>query len=571
MQRPVLPSFLSSIFSEEIFYPKFFTTIKTYNKKLFVKDLLAGVIMCVVALPMSIAFGIASGVTPEVGLITAIVGGFLIAFLGGSRVQIGGPAGSFILVVSGVVASYGMSGLVIVTILAGIMLIFMGLLKLGDVIKFMPYPVVVGFTSGMAVVIFSTQIKDFFGLDMGNVPLTFHEKWYSYFMHFESINFYATGIALATVILSFLWTRINRTIPAALIAIILTTVAVQIFNLPVETIGSRFGEIELQMSSPKFPSATYDAIRDLLPIAFTVAMLCAIESLLSAMVTDGVIGGKHRSNTELIAEGFANIGCGLFGGMPAAGAVARSMTNIKNGGRTPVAGMVHAVTLLILLLAFGQYAKMIPMPCLAGILVVVSYNMSEWRSFRGLFRNSRSEVVVLLATFLLTVIFDITLAIEVGLVLALFLFVRRISKTSEVQIFTNTTLTEDGDLHDNSTLPNGVEIFRINGPFFFGVANKFEEAHKLVRKAPKVRIIDMALVPFMDATGLQNMYSFFKKCQNEKVITILARVNTNVMEDLKSHILYKHIGATNIFPDLEEAVTRSTFLIQKMNDKTVEN
>lgn len=562
MQRPVLPSFVTSIFSEDIFYPKFLTTIKTYNKQLFAKDLLAGVIMCVVALPMAIAFGIASGVTPEVGLITAIVGGFLIAFLGGSRVQIGGPTGSFILVVSGVVASYGMTGLVIVTVLAGIMLIVMGLLKLGDVIKFMPYPVVVGFTSGMAVVIFSTQIKDFFGLDMGSVPISFHQKWYSYFMHMDSINYYAMGIALFTVILSFAWIRVNRTIPAALIAIIVTTLAVQLFNLPVETIGSRFGEIELQMSSPKFPSATYDAIRNLLPIAFTVAMLCAIESLLSAMVTDGVIGGKHRSNTELIAEGFANIGSGLFGGMPAAGAVARSMTNIKNGGRTPVAGMVHAVTLLILLLAFGQYAKMIPMSCLAGILVVVAYNMSEWRSFAGLFRNSRSEVLVLLATFFLTVVFDITLAIEVGLILALFLFVRRISKTSEIQVFTNKTMTEEGELHDNSTLPNGVEIFRINGPFFFGIANKFEEAHKLVRKAPKVRIIDMDLVPFMDATGLQNMYSFYKKCRNEKTLTILARVNATVMEDLKSHVLYTDIGAANIFSDIEEAVARATVLVQ---------
>jgi SulP family sulfate permease len=375
------------IFNREVFHPELLSTVKSYSRRQLLQDVIAGVIVGIVALPLAIAFGIASGVTPEKGLVTAIIAGFIISLLGGSRVQIGGPTGAFIIIVAGVVGTYGVQGLMVATLIAGAMLVVMGLLKLGDVIKFIPYPVVVGFTSGIALTIFSTQIKDFFGLTMSENPAEFHEKWLAYFQHFATLNPYATGIAVFTVVVAFAWAKVNKLIPGTLIAIIATTVAVAVFGLPVETIGSRFGEISANVPAPEVPSIDFATFRKLLPVAFTIAMLGAIESLLSAMVADGAIGSRHRSNTELIAQGVANMVVPLFGGIPATGAIARTMTNIKNGGRTPVAGLVHAVVLLLILLLFARWAKLIPMSCLAGILVVVSYNMSEWRSFAGMFRN----------------------------------------------------------------------------------------------------------------------------------------------------------------------------------------
>ncbi|MDR2814792.1 MAG: sulfate permease [Prevotellaceae bacterium] len=551
----------------EIFHPELLTTIKTYSRKQLAQDVIAGIIVGIVALPLAIAFGIASGVTPEKGIITAIVAGFIISFFGGSRVQIGGPTGAFIVIVAGVVSAYGLSGLMIATFLAGILLIIMGLLKLGDVIKFMPYPVIVGFTSGIALVIFSTQIKDFFGLTMPETPTEFHEKWVAYFRHFSSANLHATGIALFTALVSVFWAKVNKLIPGTLIAIVITTALVSIFDMPVETIGSRFGSIDAHMPAPTVPEIDFASFRKLLPVAFTIAMLGAIESLLSAMVADGAIGAKHRSNTELIAQGIANMVTPLFGGIPATGAIARTMTNIKNGGRTPVAGLVHTATLLLILLIFAKWAKLIPMSCLAGILVVVAYNMSEWRSFAGIFRNSRSEVAVLLTTFLLTVIFDLTIAIEVGLVLALFLFVRRISKATGVQVIKEKIApgeTEQEVLTEEAlSIPKGVDVFEIDGPFFFGVANRFEEAQKQVVRPPKVRIIRMRKVPFMDSTGLRNLRSFYRKCKGEKIHILLSGVNPSVESSLKTDGLYDVIGADNIFDHISKAMKRAEELVGK--------
>ncbi|MDR0763194.1 MAG: sulfate permease [Bacteroidales bacterium] len=543
------------------FKPKILDALKGYNRKAFIKDLTAGVVVGIVALPMAIAFGIASGVTPQQGIITAIIAGFIISFLGGSRVQIGGPTGAFIVIVAGVVSTYGMLGLLVATMMAGIMLLLMGFLKLGDIIKFIPYPVIVGFTSGIAVVIFSTQMNDFFGLGLLNVPSAFHEKWLIYFQNVDSINLWAVGIAVFTVLTGFFWVKINKSVPGSLVAIILTTVAVWLFNIPVETIGSRFGEIAAKVPAPVLPVFTFESIRMLLPVAFTIAMLGAIESLLSAMVADGAIGDRHNSNTELIAQGAANIITPLFGGIPATGAIARTMTNIKNGGRTPIAGIIHAVILLLLLLLFGRWAKMIPMPCLAGILVIIAYNMSEWRSFRGLLRNSRADIAVLLTTFFLTVVFDLTIAIGVGLILAILLFVRRISQSSTVQIMQH-DLAPDTAAASELPLPKGVDVFRINGPFFFGIANKFEEAFLRVSKPPKVRIIDMGNVPFIDATGIQNLTAFWKKCKSVHIKVILARVNPVVLETLKQNILYENIGVNQIFSDFTSAVEEAKEMLK---------
>jgi sulfate permease, SulP family len=543
------------------FHPKFFTTIKNYNLKTFLSDLAAGVIVGVVALPLAIAFGIASGVSPERGLITAIIAGFLISFLGGSRVQIGGPTGAFIVIVYGIVEQFGVEGLIIATIMAGFMLVAMGLLKLGTIIKFMPYPIVVGFTSGIAVVIFSSQIKDFFGLQaLGNVPAGFIEKWVYYFNHAESLNVFALGIATATVAIALLWPMINKKIPGTLIALLFTTVMVSLFQLPVETIGSRFGEIRATIPAPTIPSVDFSTLRMLFVPAFTIAMLGAIESLLSAMVADGATGGNHRSNTELIGQGIANIITPLFGGIPATGAIARTMTNIRNGGKTPVAGIIHAMVLLLIMLFFGKWAKLIPMSCLAGILVIVAYNMSEWRSFKALFRNSKSEVAVLLTTFFLTVIIDLTVAIQFGLLLAVFLFLKRVIETTDVEVLNAEVEDEKSEKFDEGEMleiPEGVEVFEVRGPFFFGVANKFEEAEKQVSKKPAIRIIRLRRVPFIDSTGLNNLHSFIRKGQNQGVKIILSGANPKVREALIKGNIQQLVGEQQICADIYTSLERA--------------
>ncbi|MBW6479753.1 MAG: sulfate permease [Bacteroidales bacterium] len=544
-----------------MFQPKLLTTLRGYNRKMFLNDLIAGVIVGVVALPLAIAFGIASGVSPEKGLITAIIAGFLISALGGSRVQIGGPTGAFIVIVYGIVEQHGVSGLVIATIMAGIMLIAMGMLRLGSIIKFMPHPIIVGFTSGIAVVIFSSQIKDFFGLQIDDaVPAGFIEKWTFYFEHSHTIDWISFTIALGTVLLSVLWPKVNKKIPGSILAIIFATLVVSLFNLPVETIGSRFGEIPSTFPSPRVPSVNYSTFKMLLGPAFTIAILGAIESLLSAMVADGAIGGKHRSNTELIAQGVANVITPLFGGMPATGAIARTMVNIRNGGLTPVAGIVHALVLLFILLFFGSWAKLIPMACLAGILVVVSYNMSEWRSFRGLLRNSKSDISVLLITFFLTVFIDLSVAIQFGVLLAMILFVRRVMETTQIAVL-QTEVEEDGSLfideNEKIEIPKGVEVYEINGPFFFGVANKFEEAEKQVGAGSKVRIIRMRRVPFIDSTGLKNLRSFVERSLRSGCQIILSGVNKDVEKALQKDGLSKIIGQENIHPSIAEALKRA--------------
>ena len=553
----------------KVFDPKIVFTLKHYTKKQFYSDLMAGVIVGIVALPLAIAFGIASGVTPEKGLFTAIIAGFIISLLGGSRVQIGGPTGAFIVIVYGIVQQYGLTGLAIATMIAGLMLIAMGLMKLGTVIKFIPYPVVVGFTSGIALTIFATQIKDLFGLQIDKVPADFLHKWVVYAHNISSINWWATLIGVLSIAIIAITPKISKKIPGSLIAIVLMTVVVYVLKHSfgvegIETIGDRFSINAALPQASKF-SIDFDTVRTLLPVAFTIAMLGAIESLLSATVADGVIGSRHNSNTELIAQGVANVITPIFGGIPATGAIARTMTNINNGGRTPVAGIIHAFVLLLILLFLGNLTKHIPMACLAGVLVIVAYNMSEWRTFKSLMRNTKSDVSVLLATFLLTVIFDLTIAIEVGLLLAVLLFIRRISETSTISVFQDeveaASYVEGGAETDKLSLPKGVEVYEIEGPFFFGVANKFEEIMKQVNDKPKVRIIRMRKVPFIDSTGVHNLENLIKMCNKDKTTVLLSGVNDNVRKVLLQVELDKKIGLENICSNINEAIEKASKLV----------
>ena len=540
----------------KVFDPKIIFTLKNYSKEKFYADLMAGVIVGIVALPLAIACGIASGVTPEKGLFTAIIAGFIISLLGGSRVQIGGPTGAFIVIVYGIVQQYGVTGLAIATMIAGVMLVAMGLLKLGAVIKFIPYPVVVGFTSGIALTIFATQIKDLFGLEIAKVPADFIHKWIAYGENITSINWWSSLIGILSIIIIAVTPKISKKIPGSLVAIILMTVLVyfmkNFFGIQgIETIGDRF---TINASLPQMTTYQIDfnTIRMLLPVAFSIAMLGAIESLLSATVADGVIGSKHNSNTELIAQGVANIVTPIFGGIPATGAIARTMTNINNGGHTPVAGIIHAVVLLLILLFLGDLTKHIPMPCLAGVLVIVAYNMSEWRTFKSLMKNQRSDAAVLITTFLLTVIFDLTIAIQIGLLLAVVLFLRRITAVSTVSVFENKMDESDlnYDLEDEKLIiTKDVSVYEIEGPFFFGVANKFEETIKQIGGSPKIRIIRMRKVPFMDSTGANNLKNLIVMSHKDKTKILLSGVNESVKEVLEKSGVADLIGEDHICSD----------------------
>lgn len=545
--------------------PKLLTTLKNYDRKQFFADATAGVIVGIVALPLAIAFGIASGVTPEKGIITAIIAGFIISAFGGSRVQIGGPTGAFIIIVYGIIQNYGTTGLAIATIMAGVILVIMGLVKFGSLIKFIPYPVVVGFTSGIALLIFSTQIKDFFGLQMEKVPSEFHEKWLAYFESFSTMNFNVVGIALLAMLIMIFWPKITHKIPGSLIAIIVTTLIVMIFKLPVDTIGSKFGEIPSNLPAPSSFEINIGIIKNLIGPATVIALLAAIESLLSAVVADGMIGGKHRSNMELIAQGMANIVVPIFGGIPATGAIARTATNIKNGGRTPVAGIIHAITLLLIMLFFGSYAKLIPMATLAAILVIVAYNMSEWHSFKSLLKSPKSDVVVLLTTFILTVIFDLTIAIEIGMVLAVLLFMKRMAEVSNVSVITRELEDEeekpDSNAIDKKQIPEGVEVFEINGPFFFGAAKKFKDEMLQVEEPPKVRIIRMRNVPAVDATGLQTLRDFYHDAKNQKTHMILSGVHTQPLYAMTQAGLFDLYGEENIFGNIDDALDHARELL----------
>lgn len=551
-----------------MFKPKLFTTFKNYSGKQLSADLTAGIVVGIVALPLAIAFAIASGVSPEKGLFTAIIAGFIISAFGGSRVQIGGPTGAFIVIVYGIVQKYGVDGLTIATFMAGIMLIIMGIARLGSVIKFIPHPLIVGFTSGIALIIFSSQMKDFFGLQMGAVPAEFIGKWSGYFININSVNIYSVIIAVITIILTTGFSKITHRVPGSLIAIILATAAVQFLQIPVETIGSRFGSIPSSLPTPVIPHIDYSTIKELIQPAFTIALLGGIESLLSAVVADGMIGGNHKSNIELVAQGAANIFSSIFGGIPATGAIARTATNVKNGGRTPIAGIVHSITLLLIMLFVGKWATLIPLSCLAGILIVVAYNMSEWHSFAAILKGTKADAAVLLTTFFLTVLVDLTVAIEIGMLLAMVLFMRQIiafSKVKKVSDQIDYTVSDEDDPKAISkyTVPKDVDVFEIEGPFFFGAAFKFKDSMRFVENPPKVLIIRMRFVPMIDASGLNVLEEVYKQTTRQGTKFIISGIQPQVQQELAKHRLIFKIGKKNILANIEDALKRAEEIIRQ--------
>ena len=556
------------------FKPKLLSTMKNYSKENFMADLMAGIIVGIVALPLAIAFGIASGVSPEKGIITAIVAGFIISLLGGSKVQIGGPTGAFIVIIYGIIQDYGISGLTVATLMAGVLLILLGVFKLGAVIKFIPYPIIVGFTSGIALTIFTTQIADIFGLQFGGekVPGDFIGKWLLYFKHFDTVNWWNAVVSFVSVFIIAITPKFSKKVPGSLVAIVLVTIVVYLMKMYggitcIDTIGDRF-TIQSQLPDAVVPDLNWEAIKNLFPVAITIAVLGAIESLLSAAVADGVIGDRHDSNTELIAQGVANVVTPIFGGIPATGAIARTMTNINNGGKTPIAGIIHAVVLLLILLLLMPLAQYIPMACLAGVLVIVSYNMSGWRTFKGLMKSPKSDVTVLLITFFLTVIFDLTIAIEWGLVIACVLFMRRVMETTEISVIKDEidpNKESDLEVHEeNLIVPEGVEVYEINGPYFFGIATKFEEMMANMGDRPKVRIVRMRKVPFIDSTGVHNLTNLCEMCQKDNIQVVLSGVNEKVHTVLqKTGFFYDLIGKENICPNINAALERAKEIVEK--------
>ena len=546
-----------------VFVPILVSTLRGYDRRQFASDAVAGVIVGIVALPLAIAFAIASGVTPGAGLWTAIVAGFIISAFGGSRVQIGGPTGAFVVIVYGIVQKFGMDGLTVATLMAGVILVVMGFARFGDAIKFIPHPLVTGFTSGIAIIILSSQVKDFFGLHMGDVPANFLAKWQAYAHAATSVTPPAIAVASLALAIILLWPRISTKIPGPFVALIVTTVAVSLLHIPVETIGSRFGEISASIPIPRMPHLGLEQATSLVGPAFTIALLAAVESLLSAVVADGMIGTQHKSNVELVAQGMANIASPLFGGIPATGAIARTATNVKNGGRTPVAGIVHALTLLLITLFFGRLASLIPMATLAAILVVVAYHMSEWRAFLGELRSPKSDVVVLLTTFLLTVLVDLTVAIEVGMVLAAFLFMRRMAAVSNVSQVTH-DLTDDypvvpgePELLDRRIIPSGVEVFEISGPFFFGAAQAFRDTLGRVAGRPKVLIIRMRHVPAIDSTGIRSLRDVVQRSRKDGTVVLVTELNSQPLEALRGTPTFDEIGMDNFCPSLDFALARA--------------
>ncbi len=580
----------------ENFKPKLFSCLKGYNAQKFSQDAMAGLITGIVALPLAIAFGIASGVSPEKGIITAIVAGFIISLLGGSRVQIGGPTGAFIVIIYGIVTNpaYGEEGLLVATLMAGVLLVLMGFFKLGSVIKFIPYPIVIGFTAGIAVTIFTTQLGDIFGLKQEVIdpataqavidpetgdkllaplktPGDFIGKWVCYVNHLQYFNLWNFAVAVLSILTILFSPKLLRKvpglnkIPGSLYAIVLVTLVVLAMKhfggiTGIDTIGDRF-RIQGKLPAPVVPEITFEMIQDLMPIAFTIAILGAIESLLSAAVADGVIGDQHNSNTELVAQGIANIVSPIFGGIPATGAIARTMTNINNGGRTPVAGMIHAVVLLLILIVLMPLANYIPMACLAGVLVIVSYNMSGWRTFRTMMHNPKSDVSVLLVTFFLTVIFDLTVAIEFGIILACLLLLRRIASVGHITLQEKEIdANDDTDVttHEETLkIIDGVQVYEIDGPFFFGIANRFEEFSAHMLEVPMVRIIRMRKVPFVDATGLHNLEVFVQKSHQQGIHVILSGVRPDVLKVIRKSSLYGEVGEKNIFDHINGAMARA--------------
>lgn len=549
-----------------MFVPKSVISLRNYSRSTFVQDLTAGLTVGVVALPLAMAFAIASGVSPERGIFTAIVAGFLVSLLGGSRTQIGGPTGAFVVIVAGIVASHGYSGLVLCTLMAGMMLMAMGFSRLGSIIKFIPFPVVTGFTAGIAVVIFSSQMRDFFGLKLDQVPPEFLAKWGSYARAAGTINPAATALGVGTIFIILGFRRYAQRIPGMLVAMVVAALLTRFLSLPVETIGSRFGDLPRSLPAPALPPISMQLVRDLMPSAITVALLAAIESLLSATVADGMTGNRHKSNMELVAQGIANIGSALLGGIPATGAIARTATNIKSGGKTPVAGMIHAVTLLLILMFAAPLAREIPLACLAGILVVVAWQMSQVQHFRQLMTAPKADVVVLLITFLLTVLIDLTVAVQVGVVLAAMLFIKRMAEVTNVGVVTRELLDQEEASDPNSvvhrTVPEGVEVYEINGPFFFGAAEKFNDTLRLMGNAPAVLILRMRNVPAIDATGLNALDELYHRSSKAGTALLLSEAPPAVLAILRRSHLGRKIAPDTTLDTLDKALARAQEMVE---------
>lgn len=563
--------------SNSYFAPRLLSELRHYNKAKFAADLMAGLIVGIVALPLAIAFGIASGVSPSQGILTAIIGGFIVSALGGSRVQIGGPTGAFIVIIYGIVSdpNLGLSGLMLATMLAGIFLILLGVCHLGTIIKFIPYPIVVGFTSGIAVTIFTTQIKDLFGLTIaGKMPGDFLSKWLVYFQNFDTVDWVTIAIGVLSIVIIALTPKVSKKVPGSLVAIIVMTIGVYFLNtytdMKVLTIGDQFGEIKASIPSLQVPNLSWESVKSLFPTAMVIAVLGAIESLLSATVADGVCGDHHNSNQELIGQGVANLCTPLFGGIPCTGAIARTMTNINNGGRTPVAGIIHAAVLLVIFLVLMPLAAYIPMSCLAGVLVIVSYNMSGWRTFMQLMKNPKSDVIVLFITFLLTVIFDLTIAIEVGLLIACLLFMKRMAESTQIKVIADEIDPNDetdAEVHEEHLrIPQGVEVYEINGPYFFGIANKFEELMTAMEDHPKVRIIRMRRVPFIDSTGIHNLQNLCEMSHREGTHIVLSGVTPNVYSVLEHNGFCHLLGKDHICPNINVALERASAIVKRKID-----
>ena len=551
---------------EKEFTPKLFSLLKQgITRETFIKDAISGIIVGIVALPLAIAFAIASGVSPEKGIITAIIAGIIISTFGGSRVQIGGPTGAFIVIVYGIIQVYGLDGLIIATFLAGFLMVGMGLLRLGNLLKFIPYSLIVGFTSGIALIIFSSQINDFLGLGIQKVPADFIDKWKVYFENINHINWYAVSIAIGTILITIYFQRLVKKIPGSIVAIIVSTVLVKLFDIPVGTIESSFGNIPNNFSIPHLPNVNFDTIQALIQPAFAIAILVSIESLLSAVVSDSMIGGKHRSNMELMAQGSANIVSSLFGGIPATGAIARTATNVKNGGRTPIAGIVHSLVLLAIMLIFAPYAKLIPLSCLAGILIVVSYNMSEWRQFRSILKGKRMDIIILLTTFFLTVIFDLIIAIEIGILLSSFMFMKRMSESVHIQNISTDTKDEehlfDEEIKD---LPEDVLLYEINGALFFGAARQFQETLTNTHIQPKVIIIRMRYVPLIDATGYQSIKEIVKTFKSRGVKIIFSGVTESLKKDFEKNDMFSILEKEFVVKDIKEAIKMASVFEKKI-------
>lgn len=544
------------------FKPVLFQDLRNYNKEKFTADIMAGIIVGIVALPLAIAFGIASGVTPEKGIITAIVAGFAISLFGGSKVQIGGPTGAFIVIIYGIIQEYGLEGLAIATIMAGAFLMLLGVFRLGTIIRFIPYPIVVGFTSGIALTIFTTQIKDLLGLQMDEVPADFISKWVAYVKNIGTTDLWTAAVGIVSIIIIALTPKVSKKVPGSLVAIVVMTLLCLLlesqFGISVDTIGDRF-KISSELPAAEMPAMNWEAVKGLVQPAITIAVLGAIESLLSATVADGVTGQRHNSNQELIGQGIANILTPMFGGIPATGAIARTMTNINNGGKTPISGIIHAAVLLLIFLFLMPYAQYIPMSCLAGVLVIVSYNMSGWRTLREMANNPKSDVVVLWLTFALTVVFDLTIAIEVGIILACFMFMKRMTETTHVSVLTDeieANAESDFEVHneENLVIPEGVEVYEIDGPFFFGIANKFDDVMAAMSDKPKVRIIRMRRIPFIDSTGIHNLHNLISMSHKEDIKIILSGVNDDVRKMLERNGFNELVGKRFICPNINVAL-----------------